>query len=100
MAAGVAALEQATDWLVATDNASALAASVPYLKLAGDVIGGWILGRQALAAEGAEDPWLKSKGALARLYAAQVLSLAPGAAEGLRDGWEELEHVTADALAG
>jgi len=100
LAAGVAALEQATAWLLSADNASALAASVPYLKLAGDVIGGWILGRQALAAEGSDDPWLKSKGALARLYAAQVLSLTPSLAEGLADGWEDLEHVTADSLAG
>src|SRR4029434_2941836 len=43
---GVAALEKATDWLLATDNAAALTAATPFLKLAGDVIGGWILGRQ------------------------------------------------------
>jgi hypothetical protein len=100
LAQGVAALEQATDWLLAADTAAALAASVPYLKLAGDVVGGWILGRQALAAEGSADPWIKSKGALARLYAAQVLSGAPGLAEGLTEGWEELEHTPAEALAG
>jgi alkylation response protein AidB-like acyl-CoA dehydrogenase len=104
LAAGIAALEQATDWLLVADNGAALAASAPYLKLAGDVIGGWILGRQALAAEAESrtsgDPWLKSKGALARLYAAQVLSLAPGAAEGLAEGLDGLEHVTAEALAG
>ncbi|MFN3584074.1 acyl-CoA dehydrogenase [Phenylobacterium sp.] len=100
LAAGVAALERATDWLLAADNPSALAASVPYLKLAGDVIGGWILGRQALAAAGSEDPWLKAKGTLARLYAAQVLSLAPGLADGVTVDWSELERTTPDALAG
>ncbi|MGA0608184.1 acyl-CoA dehydrogenase [Phenylobacterium sp. VNQ135] len=100
LAAGVAALDQATEWLLSVDNAAALAASVPYLKLAGDVIGGWILGRQALAAAGSDDPWMQSKGALARLYAAQVLSGAPGLSEGMAEGWSELEQVTAEALAG
>jgi alkylation response protein AidB-like acyl-CoA dehydrogenase len=100
LAAGVAALERATDWLLAADNPSALAASVPYLKLAGDVVGGWILGRQALAAAGSEEPWLKSKGTLARLYAAQVLSLAPGLADGVAEDWSELERTAPEALAG
>jgi len=100
LAAGVAALERATDWLLSTDNPSALAASVPYLKLAGDVLGGWILGRQALAAAGSEEPWLKTKGTLARLYAAQVLSLAPGLADGIAEDWSELERTAPEALAG
>ena len=100
LAQGVVALEQATDWLVSADNAAALAASTPYLKLAGDVIGGWILGRQALAADDSDEPWMKAKVALARLYAAQVLSGAAGLAEGLTEGWEELEPTPAEALAG
>jgi alkylation response protein AidB-like acyl-CoA dehydrogenase len=100
LAAGVAALERATDWLVGADNAAALSAATPFLKLSGDVIGGWILGRQALAAAGSDDPWLASKGALARLYAGQVLSLAPGLADGLTDGAADLEATEAAALAG
>ena len=97
---GIAALERATDWLLSADNATASAAASPYLKLAGDVAGGWILGRQALAAAGSDDPWLKSKGALARLYASQVLTLASGAADGILDGQGDLEATTASALAG
>jgi alkylation response protein AidB-like acyl-CoA dehydrogenase len=100
LAAGVAALERATDWLLANGGAPSLAAATPYLTLAGDVIGGWILGRQAMAAAGSDDPWLKSKGALARLYAGQVLSLAPGRANGVCQGPEDLEATPAHALAG
>jgi len=100
LAAGIAALERAADWLVAADNAAALSAATPFLKLAGDVVGGWILGRQALAAAGSDDPWLTSKGALARLYASQVLSLAPGLADGICDGADDLEVTPASALAG
>ena len=101
LASGVAALERATEALVAGDNAAALTAATPFLKLAGDVIGGWILGRQALAAAGSDDPWLAGKGAIARIYASQVLSLAPGLAEAVVDGGaEDLQATAATALAG
>lgn len=52
------------------------------------------------AAVGSDDPWLQSKGALARLYASQVLSLAPGLADGICDGTDDLEATPAAALAG
>ncbi|MDB5443176.1 MAG: acyl-CoA dehydrogenase family protein, partial [Phenylobacterium sp.] len=100
LALGVAALEHATAWVVARGGADALTAATPYLKLAGDVIGGWMLGRQALAAAGSDDPWMKGKAALARLYSGQVLSLAPGIAEGLTDGAADLEATPAAALVG
>jgi alkylation response protein AidB-like acyl-CoA dehydrogenase len=99
LAAGVVALERATDWLLANRGADSLAAATPYLKLAGDVIGGALLGRQALAAAGSDDPWMKSKGALARVYSSQVLSLAPGLADGLMDGALDMEATPAGALA-
>ncbi|HEY3948416.1 acyl-CoA dehydrogenase [Phenylobacterium sp.] len=105
LAAGVGALERATDWLLAHRGPDSLAAATPYLKLAGDVIGGAMLGRQALmaamAAEavgGSDDPWLKSKAALARLFAGQVLAQAPGIAEGLTDGAADLETTAFAAL--
>ena len=100
LATGIAALERATDWMLANGGAASLAAATPYLKLAGDVIGGWILGRQALAAAGSDDPWLQGKAALARVYASQVLAQAPGLADGLMEGPEDLEATTAAALAG
>lgn len=99
LAAGVAALERATDWLLGADNIAAQAAATPFLKLAGDVTGGWILGQQALAAAGSDDPWLKGKVSLARLYASQVLSLAPGLADGVCDGAGDLAETPALALA-
>jgi hypothetical protein len=100
LSAGVAALERATDWIVANGGPPAMAAATPYLKLAGDVAGGWILGKQALAAAGADDPWLKGKAALARVYAAQVLAQAPGLADGVCESPEDLESMPAEALAG
>ena len=99
LAAGVAALERATDWVLANGGPQVAAAATPYLKLAGDVIGGWMLARQGIAAEGSDDPWLKGKVALARLFASQVLAQAPGLADSVCEGAADLEGVTAEALA-
>ena len=96
--AGVAALEQATDWVLKNKGPNALAGATPYLKLAGDVIGGWMLARQALAVADGADDWSKSKAALARIYAGQVLAQAQGLADGVMDGADDLEAVSAGAL--
>jgi len=98
LAHGVSALEQATDWLLAHRGADSLAGATAYLKLAGDVIGGWVLGREALAAAGESEPRLAGKGALARLYAAQVLAQAPGLADGVTAGAADLEAMAPEAL--
>ena len=99
LTAGVAALERATDWLLANPGAPSLSGSTPYLKLCGDVIGGWMLGRQALLAVGSDDPWLQSKAALARVYAAQVLTAASGLADAVTEGGADLEAIPASALS-
>jgi alkylation response protein AidB-like acyl-CoA dehydrogenase len=99
LAAGIAALDRAGDWLLAHRGTDSLAGATAYLKLAGDVAGGWVLGRQALAASAAAAPWLRSKATLARLYASQVLAQAPGLAEGVMDGAADLEATSATALA-
>ena len=96
--AGVAALERATDWVLNNRGPNALSGATAYLKLAGDVIGGWMLARQALATAQGADDWSKSKSALARVYASQVLAQAPGLADGVVEGAEDFEAVGAAAL--
>jgi hypothetical protein len=96
---GAAALVEATDWMQRNAGAASLAGATSYLQLAGDVIGGWALGRQAMLAVGFDDPWMRGKVALARLYASQVLSLAPCLGATLAEGWTELEATPAEALA-
>ena len=68
------------------------------VKLAGDVVGGWMLARQAQAVAGGDDAWSKSKAALARVFASQVLAQAPGLAAGVMEGADDLEAVGAEAL--
>ncbi len=97
---GLRALEAAADWALAAEGAAPLASATPFLKLAGDVVGGWVLGRQALATAAGDDAWSRSKSALARLYATQVLSLASGQAEAVMGDAADLEATKAEALAG
>ena len=94
----MAALERATDWVLNNKGPNALAGATAYLKLAGDVIGGWMLARQALATAQDADDWSQSKSALARIYASQVLAQAPGLADGVVEGAGDLEAVGAAAL--
>src|SRR5262249_30610585 len=75
-------LAEATGWVAQsarTDLVSALAGSVPFLRLAGTALGGWLLGKGALAArskltQGDGDPeFMKAKLATARFYIEVIL---------------------------
>ena len=89
----IAAAERATDWLILNRGSSdALAGATAYLKLLGDVVGGWQLARAAAAAPRlADKSYARGKLALARLYASQVLTSAPGLADAVCAGAAELE---------
>jgi 3-(methylthio)propanoyl-CoA dehydrogenase len=81
---GVSAFENATAYLVEAEAAPAAAASSPYLTLLGTLSAGWLMGRQALAAErrraanGEDAAFLAAKVLTARFYAEHILALAPG----------------------
>jgi alkylation response protein AidB-like acyl-CoA dehydrogenase len=78
LAAGLDALERATEYLVAAEPALAAAGSSPYLALFGTVTGGWLMARLARAAgsRGA-DGLAAAKLATARCYAEHYLARAP-----------------------
>jgi butyryl-CoA dehydrogenase len=91
----VAAYERVVDYVVATyksDIRSAFAGSVPYLKLAGIVHGGWHMARAAQIAarhlaEGTEDAgFMRAKIGTARYFADHVLSGADGIAQSICGG--------------
>jgi alkylation response protein AidB-like acyl-CoA dehydrogenase len=86
IAAGVAAsadaLEDATQWVAQSIKAelvAALAGSVPFLRLAGTALGGWLLARSALvaqqrlAARDGDPAFLEAKLITARFYADVIL---------------------------
>jgi hypothetical protein len=98
LSAGVEAIERATAWMLPRRGApDALAGAGAYLKLMGDVVGGWMLAKGALAA--APGPEADRRAALARTYADQVLTGAPGLAEAATAGAAALEHLSATVLA-
>jgi alkylation response protein AidB-like acyl-CoA dehydrogenase len=82
VSASADALEDATKWVAQTakaELANALAGSVPFLRLAGTALGGWLLARSALVAqqrlaERDGDPaFLEAKLITARFYADVIL---------------------------
>jgi alkylation response protein AidB-like acyl-CoA dehydrogenase len=105
--AGIAAIQSATGWLIERRGHAqpdALAGATPYLKLLGDVVGGWMLGKQALAAashiaagEGAQDYW-RTRIGLARVYAEQILSQSPGLSQAVSQGAVDLFRASPESL--
>ncbi len=92
---GVAALTEATDWLLATfphNMRAAAAGAVPFLKLFGVVAGGWQMARAALVAkrrldEGAEDyDFYRAKIGTTRFYAEHILPLAQSCKQEIVNG--------------
>jgi 3-(methylthio)propanoyl-CoA dehydrogenase len=91
--AALARLQQATEALLkalATRADLALAVSVPYLRLCGYVLGGWLLAESAALAQagtgGAEGDFYRAKIRTAAFYAAQVLPLADALAQVVESG--------------
>jgi alkylation response protein AidB-like acyl-CoA dehydrogenase len=82
LVAAADALEDATKWVaqsVKTELVSALAGSVPFLRLAGTALGGWLLARGALVAQtrlgqrDSDPDFLEAKLVTARFYAEVIL---------------------------
>ena len=75
---------------LATRTDLALAVSVPYLKLCGYVLGGWLLAKSAALAQagtaGAERDFYRAKIRTAAFYAAQVLPLSGALAQVVENG--------------
>jgi alkylation response protein AidB-like acyl-CoA dehydrogenase len=80
--ASAEALEDATRWVaqsVKADLVKALAGSVPFLRLAGTALGGWLLARSALVAQtrlatrDGDPAFLEAKLVTARFYAEVIL---------------------------
>ena len=105
--AGLAAAQQASGWLIERRGHAqpdALAGATPYLKLLGDVVGGWMLGKQALAAskkiaDGDGDlAYWRTRIGLARVFSHQVLAQAPGLAQAVTQGSVDLFRATPESL--
>jgi alkylation response protein AidB-like acyl-CoA dehydrogenase len=92
---GSVALEAVVDYMVAnmkTDIKAVFAGSVPYLKLAGIVLGGWqmaraaIIARQKLDAGDLDASFYQAKIGTARFFADHILSQASGLRSAIIEG--------------
>jgi len=108
LASAVDALGNATEWIMTNglaDPRQALAGATPYLAMFGNVTGGWILARLALAAHeelagGSSDTeYLNAKIVEARYYAEQHLPRAAGLVSAVTAGDRDLYAVDVDGLA-
>ena len=105
LSAGVDALGDVVDFMVGhakSDIHGVFAGSVPYLELAGIVLGGWQMARAAsiavtkIAACGADVDFLTAKLATARFFADHVLSKATGLRDGIVDGSDAVMALEAE----
>ena len=110
-ATAIESVEDATLWLLDAKQDKARAADVlagadAYLKLMGDVVGGWMLAKGALAAKAKLDAndgdpkWLQGKLDLYEVYAANVLGHVSSRLAAVGQGGELLQKLTVEALAG
>lgn len=104
MTAAIDALERATNWIVDTyveEPETALAAAVPYLRLMGVTVGGWLMVRALEVVQQNHDQYplfADRKLASVRYYARYILIEADGLANAVMEGSSAitntpLEHV-------
>ena len=109
MAAAIEAAQDATMWLLdrkaAEDGqADVLAGADAYLRLMGDVAGGWLLANQALAAQARIEAgegnaaWLRSRIDLYEAYAANVLGHCSSRLAAIGQGGDLLNRLTPELL--
>jgi 3-(methylsulfanyl)propanoyl-CoA dehydrogenase len=86
LATGLAALEDATAYLVEAEPRLAAAGAVPYLNLFGTVMSGWLMTRLAVAARKSDHPLSSAKLATAQFFADHVLATAPSSLPAIKSG--------------
>jgi 3-(methylthio)propanoyl-CoA dehydrogenase len=102
--------EEAAGWLIraqaGNSRRDALAGATPFLKLAGDVTGGWTLAKGALAAlahlgaRTGDTAYMTSRIALAGFFAENVLAQVPGLLAAVISGSDVLFEPDMEALVG
>ncbi|MBR9824802.1 MAG: acyl-CoA dehydrogenase [Alphaproteobacteria bacterium] len=96
---GLDALREAAVWLADSDLSDTLSGATPFLTLAGEVIGGWMLCVGAVAArrrqkENVGDPaFAAQRIALANFYAEAVLALSPSRVDDITIGVDLINEI-------
>ena len=100
-------LKAASSWLLENGGGSTdagLAGATPYLRMFGTTVGGWLLGKAALAAQGLladntdNSEFLEAKIETATFYAQQILPQVAGLLPSATSGAASLFAIDSDAL--
>ena len=102
LSTAVDAFAAATDYLLAQKTAGPLDVATgasAYLTLCGDVVGGWLLLKGAVAAQAmtGDAQWLGDKVRIMRVFFSQVLPHAPAHLAAIRAGFGALEGLVMDS---
>jgi len=106
LAAARQAFQQTAAFIAEKTKASpneAFAGSVPYLMLAGNVVGGWQMARALIAAEdqlaqGNDAAFMRAKITTARFYADHMLSRVPGLRDSIVEGAAGVTEMALEAF--
>jgi alkylation response protein AidB-like acyl-CoA dehydrogenase len=99
LAAAVDATAEATQWLVTAAPADALAGASDYLRLLATTVGGWLLARQAEAADGHDDGFHRAKVVVATFFAEHELARVDGWRASVISGSATVMALRPDELA-
>ncbi|MDH6236771.1 acyl-CoA dehydrogenase [Cryobacterium sp. CG_9.6] len=104
LSAELDALDTATEWMLRTgrgDPNGVLAGSVPYLRMWGLCVSGWLLARSALAGAAAGDPeQAETQLVMARFFAQQLLPACSGLLGAATAGSTDLFALNVAQLSG
>ena len=101
---GIDTLEQMTRWMLSAGRAEivdGMAGATPFLRLMATTVAGWLMARQAIAAEaaGLDDPYNAAKVATARFFIEQILPTTQGLVAQITATAKPLYVISAEALA-
>jgi 3-(methylthio)propanoyl-CoA dehydrogenase len=109
LANAIDTLETLTKWMLGPGRESAadgMAGATPYLRVVATVVGGWLMGKQAVLAAshaGSASPshvaFANAKRATSAFYICQILTTIDGLVEQITAGAEQLFAIPVDALA-
>ncbi len=103
LAAAIDTMEALTKWMLGPGRQSAvdgMSGATPYLRVVATVVGGWLMGKQAVvAAASPADPYAAAKLATSEFYMGQILSTIDGLTQQVTAGAEQLFAIPVEQLA-
>ncbi|MGY9057744.1 MAG: acyl-CoA dehydrogenase [Alphaproteobacteria bacterium] len=98
---GLASLKRTTEWMLATfgnQPGEALAGATSYMRMAGFVVGGWLMAKSALETVGRDDAFASQKRKVARFFAEQLIPEGTAMERPITTGGALVAEMSVDAF--